>query len=61
MTEFFYMGGYGFYVWSSYLLVAVLFSYHYFSPILTYRKRVNALLAELDQEHIEISSKRANR
>ena len=46
MAEFFQMGGYAFYVWSSYLIVLVLFIYQYFSPIFQHRK----LFSELDQE-----------
>jgi heme exporter protein CcmD len=58
VTEFLYMGGYGFYVWSSYLLVVIMFGYHYFSPVLTYRRQVKELLADLDPEHIQEFSRR---
>ena len=46
MADFFQMGGYAFYVWTSYLIVLVLFVYQYFSPIFQHRK----LFSELDQE-----------
>ena len=46
MAEFFQMGGYAFYVWTSYLIVLVLFVYQYFSPIIHHRK----LISELDHE-----------
>ncbi len=43
MTEFFHMGGYAFYVWTSYAAVLVLFLWHFFSPL----RRVKELLREL--------------
>lgn len=46
MAEFFEMGGYAFFVWTSYLVVLVLFLYQYFSAIAQHRK----LLSHLDQE-----------
>ena len=51
MAEFFQMGGYAFYVWTSYLIVLVLLVYQYFSSIFQHRK----LFSELDQQ-IEPSS-----
>ncbi|NKB61100.1 MAG: heme exporter protein CcmD [Gammaproteobacteria bacterium] len=33
MSDFFHMGGHGFYIWSSYATVLVVFAYNYFSPI----------------------------
>ena len=46
MAEFFQMGGYAFYVWTSYLIVLVLLVYQYFSAIFQHRK----LFSELDQQ-----------
>ncbi|NKB77588.1 MAG: heme exporter protein CcmD [Gammaproteobacteria bacterium] len=39
MSEFFHMGGHGFYIWTSYTLVLIVFVYNYVSPIIK-RKRL---------------------
>lgn len=46
MAEFFEMGGYAFFVWTSYLVVLALFLYQFFSSVAQHRK----LLRQLDQE-----------
>lgn len=46
MAEFFEMGGYAFFVWTSYLVVLALFLYQFFSSVARHRK----LLRQLDQE-----------
>lgn len=43
MAEFLRMGGYAFYIWCSYGVVAALLAYQYFAPLRKRRK----LLAEL--------------
>jgi len=53
MTDFFYMGGYAFFVWSSYLIVSVLFSYFYFSPVIKHRairKQLALLQGKTEQQ-----------
>ncbi len=46
MAEFLHMGGYAWYVWSSYGVVTGLLVYHYVSPLCKRR----ALLRELSAE-----------
>ncbi len=43
MAEFLHMGGYAFYVWTSYLLVLVLLLWHYFSPLVQTRILIRML------------------
>lgn len=43
MTEFLHMGGYAFYVWTSYAVVLVLFVWLFFSPL----RRLGELLRQL--------------
>jgi heme exporter protein D len=43
VAEFFSMGGYAFYVWTSYLVVLVLFVWHFFAPV----SRLRRLMREL--------------
>ncbi len=45
MAEFFHMGGYAFFVWSSYAIVFIAFIYAFVSPLVHHRK----LLAELQK------------
>ncbi len=44
------MGGYGFYVWCSYGVVAVVLAWHYFSPLVKRKKLLAELAAELPPE-----------
>ncbi len=50
MAEFLHMGGYAFYVWSSYGMVAAVLGYHYFSPLIRRRKLLAELAGELASE-----------
>ena len=43
MTEFLSMGGYGFYVWTSYLVVGFLLGFNYFLPSTRRRKIIRTL------------------
>ncbi|MGI9319715.1 MAG: heme exporter protein CcmD [bacterium] len=52
MADFFHMGGYGFFVWTSYTVVATLFVFQYFSSRAQHKKLFN----QLDQE-IHLSAK----
>jgi heme exporter protein CcmD len=47
MAEFFEMGGYAFFVWTSYLVVLILFLYQYFSSIVQHRKLFSKLGHEI--------------
>lgn len=53
MAEFFAMGGYAFYVWTSYLLVVAVFGYLYVAPILKHRSQRRALRTDIgaDRRH----------
>jgi len=49
MAEFFAMGGYAFFVWSSYALVVTVFGYLYVDPILKHRNQRRALRKDSDE------------
>lgn len=51
MAEFLHMGGYAFFVWSSYGVVAVLLVYHAVAPIRKRRKLLATLAVELKTHH----------
>ena len=51
MADFFHMGGYAFYVWSSYGVVAAVLVYHYLSPLLRRKKLLEELATELPAPH----------
>ena len=38
MAEFFHMGGYAFFVWTSYAIVGVAFTYAFLAPITHHRR-----------------------
>ncbi len=44
MTEFFNMGGYGFFIWTSYATVGLLLTYHYFAPMLRHKTILKSLI-----------------
>lgn len=48
MTEFFHMGGYAFFVWTSYAIVLVLFIYQFISPVVQHRGLKHQLSLDLD-------------
>ncbi|WP_424945871.1 heme exporter protein CcmD [Candidatus Spongiihabitans sp.] len=43
MVEFFDMGGYGFYIWISYGVFAIMLGYNYFAPLRRHKKLIQAL------------------
>lgn len=45
--NFFNMGGYAFFVWTSYFIVAALFTYGFIMPIVQHRQ----LLQQLDNDN----------
>jgi len=49
-SEFFHMGGYAFFVWSSYGLTAVLLLWTFFSPILAYKNIIKELRIKYRQQ-----------
>jgi len=43
MADFFHMGGYAFFVWTSYAVTLALLGYHFLSPVLKRRKLIRQL------------------
>ncbi|MBX2867130.1 MAG: heme exporter protein CcmD [Acidiferrobacterales bacterium] len=43
MAEFFHMGGYAFFVWSSYAIVFIAFVYAFVSPLLHHQRVLTEL------------------
>jgi len=43
MAEFFYMGGYAFFVWTSYAIVFVAFVYAFVSPLIKHKRLLKEL------------------
>ena len=50
VNEFFHMGGYAFYVWSSYGLVALVMAWVFISPILTKKSIIKELRMKYRQQ-----------
>jgi heme exporter protein CcmD len=50
MAEFFNMGGYAFFVWTSYAVVAVLFTYQFLSSRAQHKKLISQLGAEVEHK-----------
>ena len=46
LSEFFYMGGYGFYVWFSYGITAVVLLLNVVLPVLRHRKLIRQTKAQ---------------
>ena len=49
MAEFLRMGGYAFYIWCSYGVVAALLAYQYFAPLRKRRKLLAELAAQAER------------
>lgn len=49
-SEFFHMGGYAFYVWSSYALALVVLGWIFISPMLSKKKRLTELRMKYRQQ-----------
>jgi len=49
MKEFFYMGGYGFYVWSSYAVAALILIANIILPIYQRKSMLNKLTKQLER------------
>ena len=50
MAEFFHMGGYAFFVWTSYAVVVVLFTYQFLSSRSQHKKLIRQLAAEVEHK-----------
>jgi len=50
VSEFFHMGGYAFYVWSSYGLATVLLIWTFFSPMLSKKNIIKELRIKYRQQ-----------
>lgn len=50
VSEFFHMGGYAFYVWSSYGLATVLLVWAFFSPMLSKKNIIKELRIKYRQQ-----------
>jgi heme exporter protein D len=50
LTQFFYMGGYAFYVWTSYALTLLVLGANVVIPIIRERQLRRALLRKFDLE-----------
>ncbi len=58
-SEFFNMGGYAFYVWTSYGLTFIVVVANIVSPILQRRKVIARIRRTLKREQIELQNKSA--
>ena len=58
-SEFFHMGGYAFYVWTSYALTFVVVVANVVSPIIQRKKVIARIKRTLKREQIELKNKSA--
>ena len=58
-SEFFHMGGYAFYVWTSYALTFVVVVANIVSPIIQRKKVIARIKRTLKREQIELKNKSA--
>ena len=58
-SEFFHMGGYAFYVWTSYALTFVVVVANVVSPIIQRKKVIARIKRTLKREQIELENKSA--
>jgi len=59
MSDFFHMGGYAFYVWSSYVLAAVLLGYIFVEPISARKRVINELKIKYRQQQMQTKAREA--
>ena len=59
MSDFFHMGGYAFYVWSSYGLAFLLLTYIFVSPILARKNTIKALKIKYRQQQMQAKAREA--
>lgn len=55
-SEFFHMGGYAFYVWTSYLLTFIIVIANIVSPVIQRRKVIARIKRSLKREQIELEN-----
>lgn len=56
-SEFFNMGGYAFYVWTSYALTLVVIVANIISPIMQRKKVIKQIKRTLKREQLELNTK----
>ncbi len=55
-SEFFHMGGYAFYVWTSYALTLIVVVANIVSPILQRKKVIKRIKRAIKRENIELAN-----
>jgi len=56
-SEFFNMGGYAFYVWTSYALTFIVLLANIVSPIMQRKKAIKRIKRAIKRENIELANK----
>ena len=59
MSDFFYMGGYAFYVWSSYGLALILLTYIFVEPISARKRVIKELKIKYRQQQMQAKAREA--
>jgi heme exporter protein D len=60
-SEFFHMGGYAFYVWTSWVLTIIVFAWHLIQVKIVRHNLKESLSRELKREQLDSSSANTNR
>jgi heme exporter protein D len=55
-SEFFYMGGYAFFVWTSYALTLIVIVANIVSPIMQRKKVISRIKRAIKRESIELAN-----
>lgn len=58
-SEFFNMGGYAFYVWTSYALFLIVIVANIISPVIHRKKVISRIKRAIKRENIELSKRQA--
>ncbi len=61
MRDFFYMGGYAFYVWTSYGLAFVLLGYVFVEPIMARKRIIKELKIKYRQQQMQAKAREAQK
>jgi heme exporter protein D len=59
-SEFFNMGGYAFYVWTSYALTFIVVLANIVSPIMQRKKAIKRIKRAIKRENIELANKQGH-
>ncbi len=59
MSDFFHMGGYAFYVWSSYGIALLVLTYIFVSPILARKHTIKTLKIKYRQQQMQAKAREA--